>query len=153
MTPYKIRKKAEEFEISYLSAVTMRIKYLLDILPQSIAWVECGTNDLPEYMPFEIIDQIHALKKSLKRPKTSLTDEMIEHARTIPIDRIIEFTRGKTRCLNHDHEDSNPSAYHGTRSNRLVCPVCDTKHDTITIQMQLTGQNFKEAVIDLCKSY
>ena len=45
--------------------------------------------------------------------------------------------------------DKNPSAYHGTKTNRLVCPVCNKTWSALDILMQRDGINFKDAVLML----
>lgn len=144
MTPYTLRKKAEEFGIAFHSAVIFRKRYLLDQMQRGIDWMEGGT-DMPQVMFFEAFDEIVAYNRALMRPtSTGLTDEMVEEARNYPITSLFEFVRGKTRCPFHD--DKNPSAFHGTRTNRLVCPVCAKTWSSLDIMMERDGMTFKDAV-------
>lgn len=76
-----------------------------------------------------------------------ITDEMIARAKSFPVDKLIDFTRGK--CHAFCHEDKNPSMFHGTRLNLAVCPVCDKKFDPIAILMQRDGMSFIAAVKEL----
>jgi len=85
------------------------------------------------------------LAKSKEKPV--ITDEDIEAARAYPIDQLIEFNRGKIACP--FHEDKNPSAYHGTRSNRLVCPVCAKTWSALDVLMLRDGYGFIDAVKQL----
>lgn len=147
----QVRRKAEEFGISYQSAVMMRIRYLVQQYEQCMEWSMFNA-DMPVVMCDEAIDEINALKQSLVRKVITgqVTDEMIEQARNVRVDALLEFKRGKTRCIAPDHEDKVASAFYGSRSNRLVCPVCDKKWDSIAVQQHLTGQSFYEAVRALC---
>lgn len=75
----------------------------------------------------------------------TITDAMIEAARAVPVNTLVDFGRGgkvKAWC----HDDRNPSMYHGTRSNRAVCPVCDKKFGPIDVLVERDGMSFAEAV-------
>ena len=76
-----------------------------------------------------------------------INDDMIAQARDYPIEQLIDFNRGKIACP--FHADKNPSAYHGTKTNRLVCPVCNKTWSALDILMQRDGINFKDAVLML----
>lgn len=77
--------------------------------------------------------------------KQAITDDDIAMARAYPIDKLIDFGRGgKVTCP--FHEDRNPSAYHGTRANRLVCPVCNETWSAIDVLIKRDGMNFVDAV-------
>ena len=151
MTPYQLRAKADEFGIAYPAAVRMRVNYLAQQVCQCCDWI-AGDAEMPQVMYGEAIDEIITLKGSLIRQNTGqqVTDEMIEQARAVKITDILEFNRaGKCRCIASDHEDKNASAYYGHRTNKLVCPVCDKKWDSIAIQMHFTGNTFHQAVKQL----
>ena len=82
--------------------------------------------------------------KRITKPQRGLTDADIEAARSVPITRVVEFGRGKSKCFNH--ADKNPSMYHGTRSNRAVCPVCGKSWSAIDVLIDRDGMTFIEAV-------
>lgn len=73
-----------------------------------------------------------------------ITDEMIARAREYPVDRLVEFHRG--RALAWCHNDRTPSLYHGTRKNVAVCPVCNRTFNPIDILVERDGLAFIEAV-------
>lgn len=149
MTPYKLREKAKEFDIDYQSAVRMRIRYLTVQLELCLGWMleDCET---PEVMFDEALDEIIALKESLrKRPKTGqITNDMIEQARNIKVNEILEFNRyGKATAW--CHEDKRPSLTYMSKINKAWCPVCHKYFNAIDVQMQFTGDSFQEAVRSL----
>lgn len=152
MTPHAIRKKAEEFGISVESAIRMRTRYLVDIAGQWDEYIAGDTNDLPKITLSDAIEEIIRLRayevNYLRPNKASITDEMIEQAREYPVSDLVEFNHGKTKCWLHD--DNNPSMYHGTRTNKAVCPVCDRKLGPIDVLMTRDGYTFIEAVKQLC---
>lgn len=75
-----------------------------------------------------------------------VTPEMIEQARKFPMELVIEFIRGKVRCISPDHDDKHPSAYYASRTNRLICPVCDKSWDTIAVYQHIHEVDFPAAV-------
>lgn len=79
-----------------------------------------------------------------KRRPDEITEEMIEQAREYPVDRLVDFCRGKATAWCHN--DRNPSMYHATRKNLAVCPVCDKKFNPIDILIYRDGYTFPEAV-------
>ena len=153
MTPYTLRKTAEEFGILYPSAVQMRIRYLVAQYEQGIDWLcDGGWEGMPTFMPMECTDEIDRLKKSLKQRKTTtgITDEMIEQARNVNIRDLLEFVHGRTHCIGPDHEDKKASAYRGSRTGKLFCPVCAKSWGSIDIIMTTEDKSFIEAVKSLC---
>ena len=74
-----------------------------------------------------------------------ITDADIEAARTYPVDSLVEIVRGKTRAWCHN--DTVPSAFHATRTNRIICPVCNNrKFNAVDILMSRDGYSFIDAV-------
>jgi hypothetical protein len=72
-----------------------------------------------------------------------ITPEMIERAKTKPIEDMIVFVRGWSKCLWHD--DSKPSMKL-LPDNKVRCYVCNENHDAIDVFMILNGVQFTEAV-------
>ena len=148
MTPYNLRKAAEDMGISYPSAVHMRIRYLVSQIERYWMWAYEEGN-MPEIMLKDAHSERTALVRSLKTPpKGEVTPDMIERARSVPMGQIIEFRNGRATAW--CHEDKRPSLYIGTRCNIVICPVCDLKFDAISVQMAVTGQTFRQAVLELC---
>lgn len=91
--------------------------------------------------------QVLRRRMSGKVKTDEITDDMIARARMYPVELLVEFRRGKTQAW--CHEDRNPSAFHGTRTNTVQCPVCDKKFDSIAVLMQRDGMQFADAVRQL----
>lgn len=158
-------KAATEMETDPMWAVARRLSYLagryfdLKIEMQEDAEYE-AVNELEELIWAEhIIASAHEVslirreQKSLQnwversKKKQVISDDDVANARNYPIDQLIEFNRGKVACP--FHEDKNPSAYHGTKTNRLVCPVCNETWSALDILVKRDGINFVEAVKQL----
>ena len=152
MMPHKIKEKAEEFGVSVESAIRMRTRYLVEVAGQWDQYIAGKTNELPVIVLSEAIEEITKLRayevRYLRPNKSAITDEMIEQARGVPVDDLVEFRRGKTQCWLH--ADKNPSMYHGTRTNTAVCPVCDKKLGPIDVLITRDGYTFIDAVKQLC---
>ena len=152
MMPHRVKEKAEEFGISVESAIRMRTRYLVEIAGQWDEYLQEVTNELPPITLSDAIDEIIKLRsyevRHLRPNKPSITDEMIAQAREYPVSELVEFSHGKTRCWLHN--DNNPSMYHGTRTNKAVCPVCDKKLGPIDVLITRDGYTFVEAVKQLC---
>jgi len=156
-------KIAEDFGLSIQYSINARRRFLVDeleLLDLEIAFYDDyeGTPD-NEYFSLrqysflsekraKVKQELGAIKNVTIR-KPGITDEMIEQARNYPIEKLVEFTRGKARAF--CHEDKNPSAYHATRVNRLNCPVCDKSFDPIGILTERDGMSFKEALTTLTR--
>jgi hypothetical protein len=106
----------------------------------------------------DLFMDIYRYQKELKRMTTAInpvqtpkpgaiTDEMIERAREYPVENLVEFVRGKAKAWCHD--DRNPSMFHGTRNNIVVCPVCDKKFGPIDVLVTRDGMTFRDAVLTL----
>jgi hypothetical protein len=80
----------------------------------------------------------------------TVTEEMVFAAKQFPIDKLLPFVHGATRCICPDHTDKNPSMYHGTKTNRAICGACGANYDTIDAYQIIHNVSFIEAVIRLC---
>lgn len=145
-------KTADLFGISHSKAIRYRLKYLANQVALNCAYIQGKTNAPPMKSIPECFDEIVSLCKRRdnlgKKIKGTVTDDMIEAASNYPVERLVELVRGKTKAW--CHEDKNPSAYHGTRTNTIVCPVCDKKFNAIQILMIRDGKTFFDAVKELC---
>lgn len=82
-------------------------------------------------------------------PHGTLTDELIEAARGVPITDIVgEPARGCV-CICPLHDDSRPSMRIYTEQNRAWCYVCNDGGDPIKLRMLMTGSDFQGAVREL----
>jgi len=86
--------------------------------------------------------EINSIVKGEKESSNKVTSDMIEQARTYPIQNLIDVKRGKAICP--FHEDRNPSL--GIKYNRYFCFSCGAKGDVIDLLMNRDGLNFIEAV-------
>lgn len=158
-------QRAKEMEVPRQFAVTARQRFItsrmdaIDAeLDKLMPWLENGGINAAFVEP-EICDlliekcrlfkEAHYMKTKMDKIQT-ITDDMIDQARRYPVDRLVEFKRGKATAW--CHEDRNPSLYHGTRTNTAVCPVCDLKFGPIDILTKRDGMSFKNAVRSLCCS-
>ena len=83
--------------------------------------------------------------ENMLRPKDNqITPDMIARAREYPITQLIEFTRGKTRCISGTHEDKHPSM--SLKDNFAHCFSCGYHADSIAVCMQIKNLSFQEAV-------
>lgn len=109
---------------------------LQEIDPYFWWWVDAAV-DVQRLVAF-------AKRYSVKPIGNKITDDMIEQAKEYPVTGLVEFVRGKALAFCHD--DHSPSAYHGSRVNRLMCPVCDKSFSSIDILIHRDGMSFPDAV-------
>jgi len=95
-----------------------------------------------------ILKELKTIKDMVKVPVDAITDDMIEQARGYPVENLFELVRGKVQCFKH--QDRHPSMYHGSRTNKMVCPVCNETWDAIAVLMERDGYLFRDAVKSLC---
>ena len=85
--------------------------------------------------------------------KGALTDELIEAARTVPVESLLEMPlkrSGRTlTCCCPFHEERTPSFHVYIAENRAWCFGCNQGGDTIAVAMLLQDCSFKEAVLTL----
>lgn len=162
----QIIKTADETKVDRSYALQCRVRYLRDkgihaanILADTvIEFLDCPPEDVPAYdanlsgLKRELESwqrelQVLRRRMSGKVKGDEITDDMIERARRYPVEMLVEFKRGKTRAWCHD--DRNPSAFHGTRTNTVQCPVCGQSFDSIAVLMQRDGLPFADAVRQL----
>jgi hypothetical protein len=136
----------------YKAAVSIRLRYLAE---QLVLWemytdFEAPYMDVPYAAQPEIIEEMISLTASIKeeKKKDDVTYEDIQQADAYPIDKLINFTRGKCTCP--FHEDKQPSMFHGTKRNIAMCPVCNKGWGPIKLLIDRDGIPFSKAVKDLC---
>jgi hypothetical protein len=146
-----VYRKAEEFGITPEAALNMRIRYLKGRIQMFMACEE-----EPELTTFwalrniyEAVDMARHMRKEKEIRDNEITPAMIDRAKSTPIETIVDFKRGKCRCINPAHDDNNPSMYHGTRTNTAQCPACGYKADSIEAYRVLYGVDFMTAVKNL----
>jgi hypothetical protein len=91
--------------------------------------------------------ELQNIKLSVTDIKGQVTEDMIQQAREVNIETVVEFTRGKANAF--CHEDNNPSLYHAKRVNKACCPVCNRYFDAIEVLIERDGLPFFTAVKQL----
>lgn len=153
MTVHQLRKQAEKENMPFDLAIKIRMKMLHELMIEWDEYIEStDALEIPALEWNQIIDELIAMREALKHindiPTGNLvTQEMIEQAREVPITDVVEFIHGKVKCFNH--EDDHPSAFHGTRTNTMQCPVCATGWGPIDVLMKRDGMEFSSAVRSL----
>lgn len=154
MTIHQIKPKAAEMGVPVKEAIFYRLRYVRE---QMLA--ECEHREYPDPVTeavsealslnrfCELAHEQRRLALALKpHPQRAdqITDEMVELARSYPIDQLVDFQRGKSRAW--CHEDANPSLYLARRINKAACPVCCRYFDSIAVLVDRDGLTFPEAV-------
>ena len=143
--PSAFARAAIDFGIDPIKALRMRFRYLREQLEywlehDDYRWCIKINETLAE------IRRVTSHGRMLKAPKREgdITDSMITQAAKYPITSLVEFVHGRTLAFCHD--DRSPSAYYGTKTNRLFCPVCAKSFNSIDILVQRDGMSFPDAV-------
>lgn len=155
VTPYSIRKAASDFGIPFREAVFQRLIFvrcrLLDVADE----IQQADEVMAELAFRELVELAEEqrtlagiIRQTIKPQTSGLTQEQIEQARQVPIDRIVTFTRGK--AVAWCHSDNNPSLTFMGKTNRAWCPVCDKWFNPIDVLTQRDAQSFTSAVRTLC---
>lgn len=95
------------------------------------------------YNQIELERELQAMRR-IGKVDNGITDEMITDARNYPVDKLVDFNRGKAIAFCHD--DKNPSLVFLTRKKLAWCPVCDIYYNSVDVLVKRDGYNFKEAV-------
>ena len=155
MKTWFIHKTAEEFGLTLDAACDMRIRSLLPLFDEWGDYISERTDAIPAegvWLAFnEVIDILkykdeHRKMKQIDRD--SITDAMIERARNVPIESLVEFQNGKATAWCHD--DKTPSLTHYKAGNRAVCWPCDNSYNPIDVLIERDNFSFISAVKKLC---
>jgi hypothetical protein len=148
---------AELMDIDPRHALACRRRYLTERL-----WWASELMDKWEREPltmtpeeFRAINDQGAWRKELaqiermlrKENKGDISDSDIAAAREYPIDKVVEFHKGK--ALAWCHPDSTPSLTYMSKNKVAWCPVCNRYFDAISVLMERDGLNFPQAVKQL----
>lgn len=160
MKIFGMLKLAEEIDVPRQTVIKARQRYITSRLPAID--VELGifrewmqTTDIngafvaPDFCDLliekcSLLRELHAMKGILNPSRDEITDTMIESARQVPVDQLIDFSRRKAKAW--CHEDRNPSLVHATRINKAWCPVCGRYFGPIDVLMDRDGMTFRDAV-------
>jgi hypothetical protein len=150
MNVWEIKQAALELDVNPKIAIKMRIRYLQEQLIKNDECIETGVP--AEVCREDVLRELESYEKALKYidrpPLGSITDEMIEKARSVPVETLIEFTKGK--ALAWCHEDRSPSLTHYRKGNRATCWPCGKSYNPIDILVERDKMNFVDAVKYLC---
>lgn len=81
-------------------------------------------------------------------PRKTYSSDKVTNAKSYPIDQLLDFRNGKTKCLFHN--EKTPSLQYYPNTNTCYCfGGCGKTYDAINIYMAKYGCSFKEAVIKL----
>jgi DNA primase len=102
------------------------------------------SNDL-KHSKQEIANIDAEAEKMDARESSRITDEMIVTAKASPVDKLINFTRGRAVCPFHGSKGDDLS--HDKKNNRAKCfGKCGKSWDAIGILMERDGMSFVDAV-------
>lgn len=141
VSEYSLRKNANENNITYESAIKMKLRFLLDAITY---WELVEFKEMVERTFDSIVKVKNMMHKSEIKHKQDISDDDIAYARSVPIENVIEFVKGK--ALAFCHPDKNPSLSWDRKNNRARCFVCDKSFDTIGVLMERDGMTFVNAV-------
>lgn len=149
MTPDQLFSKARYMDVNKLAAARIRARYLLEAVD---VYLEDGSDvaivwarEAAEEALFVL--QEGAYEKIIKSSDQSISSEDIAVASKYPVDKLIEFKRGKALAFCHD--DHHPTMFHATRKNLAGCPACNKFFSPIDILMFRDGYSFTDAVKEL----
>ena len=112
-----------------------------DYLERRIDEIPYGTVD-------SILDEMEDISQGEPdESERELTPSMIQEAREVPIQSVVQFVNGLARCW--EHEDKKPSVYIGSRTNKAFCPVCAKSWNPIDVLITRDGVSFPAAVKEL----
>jgi hypothetical protein len=80
----------------------------------------------------------------VRRDVVDMSGDLVERAKAVPVDSLLEFQGGYARCL--WHEEENPSLHHHKQMNRVKCFSCGAGGSSIDVVMKRDGIGFKAAV-------
>lgn len=156
ISPSSVARTAVKMDIDPIVALRMRYRYLKEYAEDmKSVYLKEKTIDPYFWWWVDAAMQVQSLvdfAKQYKHNKPKLlknmiTDFMIQNAAKYPIPQLVEIVHGRTTAFCHD--DKNPSAYYGSRVNRLFCPVCAKSFNPINILMERDGMSFPSAVLFL----
>lgn len=157
IVPQKLRELEEQRD-KIVAAIDKRLT-AIDAYPDEMSrWFWRKWLKLNEGEELLVIDRHMArLRRQLRviqgtpAPSGSLTDDLIQTARSVPIEDILnrQFRHSGSTLIGlcPFHEERTPSFHIYPKENRGWCFGCNQGGDVISITMLLHGCGFKEAVL------
>lgn len=154
-----LTKMSEVTGLSISECRTHRTEYLkrhIKELSEDVAWYEDNPSELSEAFGLLVFEQLVIEAKELRhlvmilkgtyqsRPG-EITEEMIQVARSYPIEQLIEFDRSG-KALAFCHADNHPSLTWHRAKNRATCFPCGKSFSSIDVLSQRDGLSFPDAV-------
>ena len=139
-TRHKVLKLAKDFSLLPSTVINLRVRFALQAAE---TWEELEPSIAARWYG-EIINMKQIEAKLNQKHTNGITDEQIAIAKEYPIDRLIEFTRGKAKAWCHD--DKTPSLHHHRQANRAHCFPCRKSYNPIDVLMERDGMAFIDAV-------
>jgi hypothetical protein len=139
-TRHKVLKLAKDFDLLPSTVINLRVRFALQAAE---TWEELEPEIAARWYE-EIINMKQIESKLNQKHTNGITDEQIAIAKEYPIDRLIEFTRGKATAWCHD--DKTPSLHHHRQANRAHCFPCGKSYNPIDVLMQRDNMSFIDAV-------
>lgn len=143
--------KAKIMGVNKLAAARVRVRYLLECVD---VYLEDGSDlamfwaeqDLRE--AFYLLENAgYTIEHKASDGFLKVTDAEIEQAKQYPIDRLVDFSKGRATAWCHD--DRNPSLVHNRKENKVYCPVCHKQWNSVEVTMIRNNLKFYDAVRSL----
>ena len=101
-----------------------------------------------EYLMDKYIEKKKKIMTYISKPKDSDTIDKIK-AKEYPIENLLTFKRGFTKCL--WHEEKTSSLHWNKNNNTAHCfGACGSNYDSIDVAMKIYNLTFVDAVKKLC---
>ena len=153
-----LQRMARDTGLTLLECQQHRIAYLkrhIEELSQNAQWLSTDDGELSPIFCRQVCEEIISESKELrhlifisrpnyKRLTGTITAEMIEAAKRVPVEDLVEFHRGK--ALAFCHEDKYPSLSLYQAKNFCRCFVCSKSFNPIDILIHRDNYSFIDAV-------
>ncbi|MDD2367530.1 MAG: CHC2 zinc finger domain-containing protein [Desulfuromonadaceae bacterium] len=156
-----LQRMADYTGLSLSECRTARIEYLTRHIEErsvDAEWLADDGGDLSAHFAQCVMEEIASMGRELQHltklakgdtPRAGvITPEMIESARSYPIEQLIEFDR-TGKAIAFCHGDNHPSLSWHKLKNRATCFPCAKSYNGIDILMKRDGCSFQDAVRQL----
>lgn len=93
----------------------------------------------------KILQEIEMWRNPKWKPSTEISEESIANAKSVPMDRLIQFNKaGFANCL--WHSEKHASMKYWVKENKVKCFGCGKLADSIEVARHLYDYDFKQAV-------
>lgn len=125
------------------------------VLDEVRGWVDQDRIEMISADRLKMLKRIVQRQQAAGKPVTGgITDEMIERAREVPIETMVDTRifnstgkwQGACHCPLPSHGGERTPSFYIDKHNRYKCFGCSARGDAIDLYMQLNGVNFIQAV-------